>query len=269
MDRAGSCIRAPATDRGSTLSWVKGCSPHGHSPAQSAALDDGVAWRRRCYPLWVKGCALENGLVEPIVIIDYGAGNLRSVQKAFERLGHAAVLTSDPAALVDAPAIVFPGQGASPPAMVALERDGMGDAVRRAIEAGTPFFGVCLGLQVLLEHSEEGDTDCLGVIPGTVKRFGGDLKVPHMGWNGVELRGEHPVFDGVPSGSYFYFVHSYYAAPSDEEWVAGTTMYGVDFASVLARDNLVATQFHPEKSGEVGLRLYDNFVKHLVRPRVA
>ena len=207
--------------------------------------------------------------MKPIVIIDYGAGNLRSVQKAFERLGHEAVFASDPAALADAPAIVFPGQGASPPAMAALERDGMGDAVRRAIEAGTPFFGVCLGLQVLLERSEEGDTDCLGVIPGTVKRFDGGLKVPHMGWNSVRLADSHPVFDGVPPGSYFYFVHSYYAAPSDEGWVAGTTTYGTDFASVVARGNLVATQFHPEKIGEVGLRLYDNFVKHLVRPRTA
>ncbi len=207
--------------------------------------------------------------MEPIVIIDYGAGNLRSVQKAFERLGHEAVFASDPAALADAPAIVFPGQGASPPAMAALERDGMGDAVRRAIEAGTPFFGVCLGLQVLLERSEEGDTECLGVIPGTVKRFRGDLKVPHMGWNAVRLAASHPVFDGVPADSYFYFVHSYYAAPSDDAWVAGTTTYGTEFASVVARGNLVATQFHPEKSGEVGLRLYDNFVKHLVRPQPA
>ncbi len=207
--------------------------------------------------------------MEPIVIIDYGAGNLRSVQKAFERLGHEAVFASDPAALEDAPAIVFPGQGASPPAMAALERDGMGDAVRRAIAAGTPFFGVCLGLQVLLERSEEGDTDCLGVIPGTVKRFSGGLKIPHMGWNGVELRGEHPVFDGVPPGSYFSFVHSFYAAPSDEDWVAGTTTYGAEFASVLARENLVATQFHPEKSGEVGLRLYDNFIRHMVGPRAS
>ncbi len=207
--------------------------------------------------------------MEPIVIIDYGAGNLRSVQKAFERLGHEAVFASDPAALADAPAIVFPGQGASPPAMAALERDGMGDAVRAAIEAGTPFFGVCLGLQVLLERSEEGDTDCLGVIPGTVKRFRGDLKVPHMGWNAVRLSASHPVFDGVPADSYFYFVHSYYAAPSDDAWVAGTTTYGTEFASVVARGNLVATQFHPEKSGEVGLRLYDNVVRHLVRPRPA
>ena len=206
--------------------------------------------------------------MDPIVIIDYGAGNLRSVQKAFEHLGHRAVFTSDATALDAAAAVVFPGQGASPPAMKALERDGMADAIRRAIVSGTPFFGVCLGLQLLLERSEEGDTPCLGVVPGTVRRFGDELKVPHMGWNAVDLRREHAVFEGVPADSYFYFVHSYYAAPDDDSWVAGVTSYGVDFASVLVRDNLVATQFHPEKSGKVGLQLYDNFVKHFVESRV-
>ena len=225
--------------------------------------------------------------MNPLVIVDYGAGNLRSVQKAFERLGHEAVFTSNPADLKDAPAIVFPGQGASPPAMAALERDGMADAVREAITAGTPFFGVCLGLQLLLEHSEEGGVDCLGIIPGTVRKFdatqtdakspsdspatlasaAGHLKVPHIGWNAVKLAGEHPVFESVPEESYFYFVHSYYADPTDESWVEGTTTYGVDFTSVVARDNLVATQFHPEKSGNVGLKLYDNFVKYLVLTR--
>lgn len=227
--------------------------------------------------------------MKPLVIVDYGAGNLRSVQKAFEHLGHEAVFTSSPADLKHAPAIVFPGQGASPPAMAALKRDGMADAVREAIAAGTPFFGVCLGLQLLLEHSEEGGVDCLGIVPGTVRRFDesethartpletepasatsqGNLKVPHMGWNGVELKGEHPVFADIPEQSYFYFVHSYYADPSDELWIEGTTSYGVEFASVVARDNLVATQFHPEKSGNVGLKLYDNFVKHLVLTRQA
>ncbi len=202
--------------------------------------------------------------MQPIVIIDYGAGNLRSVQKAFEHLGHEAVFTSNPRDLDDAPAIVFPGQGASPSAMDALERDGMADAVRAAIAADKPFFGVCLGVQLLLEWSEEGPRDCLGVAPGTVKRFDAGLKVPHMGWNTVRLLRPHPVFDGVPPESYFYFVHSYYADPADASWVAGTTAYGVEFASVLAHRNLVATQFHPEKSGAVGLRLYDNFVKRLV-----
>ena len=211
--------------------------------------------------------------MQPIVIVDYGAGNLRSVQKAFEHLGHQAVFTSDPADLRNAPAIVFPGQGASPPAMAALERDGMADAVREAVADGTPFFGVCLGLQLLLEHSEEGSVDCLGIVPGTVRRFpetyvADGLKVPHMGWNSVKLRGHHPVFQGVPESSYFYFVHSYYAEPSDDSSVAGTTTYGLEFTSVVARNNLVATQFHPEKSGNVGLKLYDNFVKRLVLTRV-
>ncbi|MDA1035319.1 MAG: imidazole glycerol phosphate synthase subunit HisH [Chloroflexi bacterium] len=202
--------------------------------------------------------------VEPIVIVDYGAGNLRSVQKAFEHLGYQATFTSDPSDLDRAPAIVFPGQGASPPAMAALKRDGMDDAVRAAIQKGTPFFGVCLGLQLLLEHSEEGKTDCLGVVPGTVRRFGSGLKVPHMGWNAVSVPDEHPVFQGVPPESYFYFVHSYYADPSGDSWVVGTTDYGIKFASVLAKDNVVATQFHPEKSGAIGLQLYDNFVKTYV-----
>jgi glutamine amidotransferase len=201
--------------------------------------------------------------VEPIVIIDYGAGNLRSVQKAFEHLGHQAKFTSDPADLRSAPAIVFPGQGASPPAMNALKRDGMADAIREAIAEGTPF-GVCLGLQLLLERSEEGAVACLGVVPGSVRRFAEGLKVPHMGWNAVNLRREHPVFADVPPDSYFYFVHSYYAEPTDDAWVEGTTAYGVEFASVVAHQNLVATQFHPEKSGAVGLKLYDNFVKRVV-----
>ena len=199
----------------------------------------------------------------PIVIVDYGAGNLRSVQKAFEHLGHRAVFTSDPGALAEAGAIVFPGQGAAPPAMAALDRDGMADAIRDAVARGKPFFGVCLGLQLLLERSEEGDTECLGIVPGAARRFAEGLKVPHMGWNAVELRNEHPVFEGIPAGSYFYFVHSYYANPADDEWVAGTTTYGVDFASVVAKDNVVATQFHPEKSGVIGLKLYDNFIKRL------
>ena len=214
--------------------------------------------------------------MDPIAIIDYGAGNLRSVQKAFERLGYEAFFTSDPNALNEAAAVVFPGQGASPPAMAALERDGMADAIRGTIAGGKPFFGVCLGLQLLLDWSEEGDTRCLGIVPGQVKRFeaqdtntnGLALKIPHMGWNAVKLEIEHPIFEGVPPDSYFYFVHSYYAAPSDDEWLAGTTSYGVEFASVLAKGNVVATQFHPEKSGNVGLRLYDNFVKHIVESGV-
>jgi len=202
--------------------------------------------------------------VEPIFIVDYGAGNLRSVQKAFEHLGYQASFTSDPSDLERAPAIVFPGQGASPAAMAALKRDGMDDAVRAAIQKGIPFFGVCLGLQLLLEHSDEGDITCLGIVPGKVTKFGDRLKVPHMGWNSVSVSRNHPIFQGIRPGSFFYFVHSYYAAPADKSWVAGTTEYGLEFASVLSKDNVVATQFHPEKSGIIGLHLYDNFMKTLV-----
>lgn len=202
--------------------------------------------------------------MDPIAIIDYGAGNLRSVQKAFEKLGYAADFVSDPALLDSASAVVFPGQGASPSAMAELQRHGMAESVCQWIRDGKPFFGVCLGLQLLMEHSEEGDTPGLGVVPGRAQRFEGNLKIPHMGWNAVEPVHSHPVFSGVPIGSYFYFVHSYYAAPTDSSWIAGVTNYGTEFASVLAKDNVIATQFHPEKSGELGLKLYDNFVKYLV-----
>jgi glutamine amidotransferase len=206
--------------------------------------------------------------MKPIVIIDYGAGNLRSVQKAFEHLGHQVSISADPMAVAAAPALVFPGQGASPPAMTALNASGMADSIRGAIREGKPFFGVCLGLQLLMDWSEEGGTPCLGVLSGTVKRLpqglAPALKIPHMGWNSVSFHAEHPVFEGVPQESYFYFVHSYYAAPDNATAVLGTTSYGVDFCSVAAQDNLVATQFHPEKSGPLGLRLYDNFVRRLV-----
>ena len=203
--------------------------------------------------------------MDPIVIVDYGAGNLRSVQKAFQRLGHQAVITDDPQAVTGASAVVFPGQGASPPAMAALERTGLAVAIRQAIAQGKPFFGVCLGLQLLMEWSEEGGTRCLGVLPGTVRKLPRGQKVPHMGWNSVRLEVEHPVFQDVPQDSHFYFVHSYYAAPAEPEPVVGTTSYGVEFCSVVATENLVATQFHPEKSGPLGLKLYDNFVRHVVQ----
>jgi len=202
--------------------------------------------------------------MEPIVIIDYGAGNLRSVQKAFEHLGHGAMVTDDPRTVGLAQAVVFPGQGASPPAMAALKAKGMDGAVREAIRASKPFFGVCLGLQLLMDWSDEGDTPCLGIVEGRVKRLPQGVKVPHIGWNRVHLTGAHPVFDGVPDDSHFYFVHSYYAEPADPSTVLGTTEYGLRFCSVAASGNLVATQFHPEKSGPVGLRLYDNFVRRLV-----
>jgi len=197
----------------------------------------------------------------PIAVIDYGAGNLRSVLKALEAVGSRPTLVDTPKGVEGARAIIFPGQGASPSAMRALEARGLVEPLRRAIGEGRPFLGVCLGLQLLLETSEEGDVPCLGVIPGRVRRLPPGLKVPHMGWNRVHFTRPHPVFEGIPQDAYFYFVHSYYPDPQDPSVVAGVTEYGVTFCSVVARGNLVATQFHPEKSGALGLRVYRNFVR--------
>jgi glutamine amidotransferase len=205
-----------------------------------------------------------------LVIVDYGAGNLRSVAKAYERLGASPRVTSSPATVESADLLVLPGVGAAADTMSSLTRLGLVEPIRRYVASGRPFFGVCLGLQVLLDGSEEGGwQECFGLIPGIVRRFspqtadaaGARLKVPHMGWNEVTQRSPHPLFDGVPDGAFFYFVHSYFAEPSDPSSVAGQTEYGVTFASVLARENVVATQFHPEKSGDHGLRLYANFLE--------
>lgn len=195
-----------------------------------------------------------------IAVIDYESGNLRSVARALETSGASPCVTGDPEEIGGADAVVLPGVGSGPAAMEALGLRGLAEPLRRYVASGKPFLGVCLGLQLLLDHTEEGDAACLGIIPGTVKRLPPGLKVPHMGWNSVDFKNDHPVLAGIPQGSYFYFVHSYYAAPRDQESVAGVTGYGISFCSVYARENLVATQFHPEKSGSVGLRIYRNFV---------
>ena len=195
-----------------------------------------------------------------ITIVDYQAGNLRSVQKALERFGVRPVISSDPKDIEEADGVVFPGQGAAGPAMRNLEARELTEPIKRYIGDGRPFLGVCLGLQLLLEGSDEHDEACLGVLPGRVRRLPSTVKIPQMGWNSVELSSSHPIFSGVPDGSYFYFVHSYYADPEDSTVVAGTSTYGLRFASAVARDNLVAVQFHPEKSGATGLRLYASFI---------
>jgi glutamine amidotransferase len=196
-----------------------------------------------------------------VAIIDYGAGNLRSVQKAVERAGYSAVVTDDSSLIRSAPAVILPGVGAAADTMRNLREHGLEDLVRSVIAAGTPFLGVCMGLQALLTLSEEdGEQRCLGVIQGTVRRLPGGQKVPHMGWNEVRQIRPHPIFRGIPDRSYFYFVHSYYADPDERAMVIGETEYGVPFASAVARGNLLATQFHPEKSGELGLRIYANFL---------
>ena len=203
-----------------------------------------------------------------VTIVDYGAGNLRSVAKAVEKLGHTPQITDDPEKVIRARAVIFPGQGASEPAMRVLHEKGLVGPIREVIEKGVPFFGVCLGLQLLLDSSEEGSSPCLGVARGGVLLLPPQVKRPHMGWNQVTLHSKHPVFEGVESGSYFYFVHSYYAAPEDQGLVLGTTDYGLEFCSVIAVDNLVATQFHPEKSGALGMRLYENFLNSMVTQSV-
>ena len=198
-----------------------------------------------------------------IVIIDYESGNLRSVARAVERAGVTPQVTSDPTALGSADAVILPGVGSGPAAMSALQSRGLVRPLLDYIAGGRPFLGVCLGLQLLLDATDEGDADCLGLVRGRVRRLPGGLKVPHMGWNTVRFQREHPLWEGIPQDSHFYFVHSYYADPDERDDVAGLTEYGVPFCSIYARDNVVATQFHPEKSGETGLRIYANFVRQV------
>ena len=206
-----------------------------------------------------------------LVVIDYESGNLRSVTRALELHGIAPVLTDDPVQLQDADAVVLPGVGSGPSAMAALSQRGLVEPLRSFVASGKPFLGVCLGLQLLLERTEEGDAPCLEILQGQVRRLPDrdGLKIPHMGWNSVNFRAQHAAFEGVPQNSYFYFVHSYYADPADSAGVLGTTEYGVPFCSVYAKGNLIATQFHPEKSGPAGLRIYQNFVAMATKPRKA
>jgi glutamine amidotransferase len=201
-------------------------------------------------------------MASQIAIIDYGAGNLRSVINALRALGYEPDVTSNPEAIASAPAVILPGVGAGGAAMQELDKLKLSGAVRRRVEQKLPLLGVCLGLQLLMNATEEGGmVPCLGIVPGLVKKLPEEDKIPHMGWNQVKQTRPHPVFEGIPDNSNFYFVHSYYAAPEDDSVVLGKTDYGVTFCSMIARDNLIAMQFHPEKSGELGLKLYDNFVK--------
>ena len=199
-----------------------------------------------------------------IAIVDYEMGNLRSVQKGFERVGHAATITSDPAVLADAKKIVLPGVGAFRDAIAALRERELVEPIRDAVAADRPFLGICLGLQLLFDKSfEDGEHEGLGLIPGDVMRFrlSNGYKVPHMGWNQVRFRRRSPVFDGIEEGAHFYFVHSYYVAPRDKHIVATETEYPTPFCSSIWRDNLYAVQFHPEKSQSAGLRLLKNFAE--------
>jgi len=195
-----------------------------------------------------------------IAVIDYGRGNLGSVENALGRLGMRAVVTQDPRVLEDARALVLPGDGAFHDAMGNLQSLGLLEPLKAALDEGRPFLGICLGFQLLFTESEEfGQGKGLDVIPGTVRRFPGGLKVPHMGWNTVEHGGDLRIFDGIPSGAHFYFVHSYYPSATDPSLPAATCTYGVTFPAAVGRGTLFATQFHPEKSQRWGLKLLENF----------
>jgi glutamine amidotransferase len=196
-----------------------------------------------------------------VAIVDYRAGNIRSVAKALEAVGAEPLVTSDAGDIEQADALVFPGQGANDSSMRALKERGLIEPITRFIDADRPFLGICLGLQLLMDASDEGTEPGLGVIPGRTRRLPAGQKIPHMGWNNVTIKGDHEVLAGVAAGSHFYFVHSYYADPIDAAVVAGTTEYGVEFTSAVARRALVAVQFHPEKSGQIGIDLYRRFVK--------
>jgi glutamine amidotransferase len=202
-----------------------------------------------------------------IAIIDYKAGNLKSVERALEELGFPCRITQRTEEISHCERIVFPGVGAAGKAMADLRQLGLDRVLKEAFEAQKPILGICLGAQIILERSEENKTLCLGIIRGEVKLFPHPLfseekerlKIPHMGWNGIHLRKKHPVMEGITPSDEFYFVHAYYPRPSSDKRVIGTTDYGIVFPSVIGHRNLIAMQFHPEKSGVAGLRILKNF----------
>lgn len=200
-----------------------------------------------------------------IAVVDYKAGNLTSVKLALDALGTPVTVTDNPATVMDADRVIFPGVGAAGASMETLRSMGLENAIRTVVRRGTPFLGICIGCQIALDRSDEdGGVDCLSLVPGNVRRFAPSdrfEKVPQMGWNNVNQRARHPIFRDIPDGTAFYFVHSYYPAPSSSDCVLAETDYaGVRFASVIGSANLVATQFHPEKSGRFGLKLIENFI---------
>ncbi|MGD8992406.1 MAG: imidazole glycerol phosphate synthase subunit HisH [Desulfobacterales bacterium] len=206
-----------------------------------------------------------------IAIIDYDAGNLTSVQRAVLHLGIDCMITKEKAEIEAADRIIFPGVGAAGAAMHSLKRYGLDRALKEALASGKPVLGICIGSQIILTHSEENDTRCLGMLDGTVRSFAPDnrsedgqkLKIPHMGWNGLTIKQPHPLLSGVSASDEFYFVHSYYPEPQNPDCVIAVTNYGITFASIVGFNNLFATQFHLEKSGPPGLKILDNFCKWL------
>jgi glutamine amidotransferase len=211
-----------------------------------------------------------------IAIIDYNAGNLTSVKRALDFIGATSLITSDYKKIIDAERVIFPGVGAAGKAISDLKASKLDSAIKEVFESGKPVLGICLGTQIILESSEENNTRCLSIVKGDVVKFPDDLrdtegrklKVPHMGWNSIQLKKPHPLFEGVPKDSEFYFVHSYYPAPSSPYNILAETLYGIRFTSALISGNLVAVQFHPEKSGRPGLKILENFCRWRVKKNV-
>lgn len=199
-----------------------------------------------------------------IAIIDYKLGNVGSVVNALNYLGVENTVSNNPVVIKKADAIILPGVGAAGQGMENLKKKGLDKIVINEIKNGKPFLGICLGMQLLFEKSEEGNTKCLGIFKGTVKKFKKMRKIPQIGWNDVRIMNkELRIMNGIKTNSYFYFVNSYYCDPKDKTIIAGTTTYGETFASVVAKDNIVGVQFHPEKSGDIGFKLLENFIKNL------
>jgi len=206
---------------------------------------------------------MSSGRCATLAVVDYGAGNLQSVCNALAHLGAAHVVTGQPDEIDRADGLIFPGVGEAGAAMSVLRRTGLDRAIARFIASGRKTLGICIGCQVVFERSEEADTECLGILPGVVRRFprGAGLKVPHMGWNQVRFLVPHPVFAGLPQDSSFYFVHSYYPAPASRAHVAAECEYGIVFPAAIAAGSLLAFQFHVEKSGPAGLALLESFLR--------
>ena len=202
-----------------------------------------------------------------IAIIDYRAGNLMSVERAVKKLGFACRITQRQEEILGSERIIFPGVGAAGKAMADLRHLGLDKVLKDDFEVRKPILGICLGAQIILDNSEENDSQCLGLIPGGVRQFpwplfseeNERLKIPHMGWNELNFRKRHPVLEGIMPADEFYFVHAYYPVPASDEYVVGTTHYGIEFPSIIGYRNLIAMQFHPEKSGTAGLRILENF----------
>ncbi len=195
-----------------------------------------------------------------IHIVDYDSGNLESIRNAIKKIGCTPITTNKPDELLKANAVIFPGQGSFPAALDKLKQSNINETIINLINDGVPFLGICLGLQLMFEFSEEGNLEGLGLINGTVKKISDIVKVPHIGWNSVKFDNSHKIFDDIPNNSYFYFLHSYYVKPIKFENIIGQTNYGSNFCSAYAFNNYIGVQFHPEKSGELGLKIFDNFI---------